>query len=432
MSEVTTFVSMAILIFLYAYLVGGQASMLMLYMFLLAPAVSAVLTFIIRKNVDIDILIPKTEIEKGGIIRVEVCLRNKSFLPIPFVDIVFNENSNFTLSDSSVIRVSLGPCKGAAVAMDYTARYRGMAEIGVKRIELRGYLGVLRLSLLRNSAKYDNLRQVTVVPQVFSIRTSSRILASSEEAFTASEVTEGNTSAAYGSGEPGYEFREYEPGDALHKIHWKLSAKRDILMVRKDQQPDMKKKYLVLDPCMAVEESVEKEKENFFSKLLYDSDSEEGSEPEEAALIQEKLLETVLSMANTIINTGRECAFCSFEHEKWHKEDITSIKDIARLQHSMAAYEFPCNCERQIQERIPASVLFENWGRGSGISKGEVIIFTADLDKELQSEIRNCLGSGMKIDTVLVQEDSDEEREHVQGSENLWIVNPKGDLTEIF
>lgn len=258
MSEIATFVSMAILIFVYTYLIGGRASMLMLYMFLLAPAVSAVLTFVIRKNVDIGILIPKTEIEKDGIIKVEVYLRNKSFLPIPFVDIVFNEGGNFTLSDSSIIRVSLGPYKRVTVSMEYTARYRGAAEVGVKRVELRGYLGVLRLSLLKNDDKYDNLRQVTVIPRMFSIRTSSKILMISGELPTTSEGLEGKASIISGSGEPGYDFREYEPGDALHKIYWKLSAKRDIFMVRKDQRPDMQKKYLVLDPWMTGEGRKEK------------------------------------------------------------------------------------------------------------------------------------------------------------------------------
>jgi uncharacterized protein (DUF58 family) len=42
----------------------------------------------------------------------------------------------------------------------------------------------------------------------------------------------------------GYEFREYQAGDSLHKIHWKLSAKKDILMVRKDEAEVFEK-----EPC---------------------------------------------------------------------------------------------------------------------------------------------------------------------------------------
>lgn len=34
-----------------------------------------------------------------------------------------------------------------------------------------------------------------------------------------------------------FDVREYRPGDRLQRIHWKLSAKSDGLLVREDSQP---------------------------------------------------------------------------------------------------------------------------------------------------------------------------------------------------
>ena len=42
--------------------------------------------------------------------------------------------------------------------------------------------------------------------------------------------------------------REYVPGDRIQKIHWKLSAKSDTLLVREDSQPLACAVVLLLDP----------------------------------------------------------------------------------------------------------------------------------------------------------------------------------------
>lgn len=36
-----------------------------------------------------------------------------------------------------------------------------------------------------------------------------------------------------------HDLREYRPGDSLHEIHWKLSAKTDKLIVREAEEPDL-------------------------------------------------------------------------------------------------------------------------------------------------------------------------------------------------
>ena len=36
-----------------------------------------------------------------------------------------------------------------------------------------------------------------------------------------------------------HDLREYRPGDSLHEIHWKLSAKSDKLIVREAEEPDL-------------------------------------------------------------------------------------------------------------------------------------------------------------------------------------------------
>lgn len=59
------------------------------------------------------------------------------------------------------------------------------------------------------------------------------------------EESAGTTSVS--SGFPGYEYREYEEGDSLKRINYKLSAKKQTLMVRMDEQVVSMRMAVILD-----------------------------------------------------------------------------------------------------------------------------------------------------------------------------------------
>ncbi|MBR2810974.1 MAG: DUF58 domain-containing protein [Solobacterium sp.] len=44
-----------------------------------------------------------------------------------------------------------------------------------------------------------------------------------------------------------HEIREYQPGDAMRSVHWKLSAKKDDLLIREAQEEDRRAAYLTYE-----------------------------------------------------------------------------------------------------------------------------------------------------------------------------------------
>lgn len=431
MINITTYITMAVLIFLYAYLIGGPASILMLYMLIGAPLISLLLTISVRRKIDVSVKIPSVEIEKGGKAIVEVFLENKSWLPIPFIDIVFRNSINFTLSDLPIISVSLGPFKSKTVSMEYTAVCRGIVPIGVEAVELRGYLGILKLSLLNYIGKLPKLKEISIMPRIFNINATMKTLTNSTNLDASAQHGEEVIKSFNNLGEAGYEVREYSAGDPLHKIHWKLSAKRDVFMVRKDEGAAEHKKYLILDPYMRTETAIEGRKESFISKILYDSSDEEEVQHEETSLIQEKLLEVLLSVVNSIVHSENEAVIYIFEKRRWIPFEVQNFQDISKLQHRLASYEFEDISTFQVKERLPLNYLLKNTGRTSGMEGRKTVIFTANMDKALSDILSNCKSCNLNINTLYIQQKSDDGRK-VQNSDGLWVIDAKRDLSEAF
>ncbi|MBO7395493.1 MAG: DUF58 domain-containing protein [Ruminococcus sp.] len=80
---------------------------------------------------------------------------------------------------------------------------------------------------------------------------------------------------------PGYEHREYVHGDPLKRVNWKLSSKKDKLMVRLDEAVASVQPMIVLD--------------------LYRSSS---AKPEEAILGEEQIIRSVFGLLSLLVKQG--------------------------------------------------------------------------------------------------------------------------------
>ena len=80
---------------------------------------------------------------------------------------------------------------------------------------------------------------------------------------------------------PGYEHREYVHGDPLKRVNWKLSSKKDKLMVRLDEAVASVQPMIVLD--------------------LYRNSR---TAPEEAILGEEQIIRSVFGLLSLLVNQG--------------------------------------------------------------------------------------------------------------------------------
>lgn len=160
--------------------------------------------------------------ECGRYIEAEIELKKTGFCILPCVEIVLRAGANEL---PTVIRTSLIFGKKKRVFTKFKALHCGLNEITLLGVTAYDFMGITPHRVMINqSAKKAVLPRVVeydgpeIVPNTLP----------SEE-----EIEEGATVLA--GGMPGYEHREYAPGDSPRRVNYKLSAKKGTLMVRLDE-----------------------------------------------------------------------------------------------------------------------------------------------------------------------------------------------------
>ena len=104
---------------------------------------------------------------------------------------------------------------------------------------------------------------------------------------TSDEEEENDTAMMFSANvAPGYEHREYVQGDPLKRVNWKLSTKKNKLMVRLDEAVASVQPLIILD-------------------LFRRSDATAA----EAVLNEEKLIQAVFGLLELMIEQGIACSF---------------------------------------------------------------------------------------------------------------------------
>jgi len=412
---------MLIAMFLYTYVFGDDTSMLMLYMLIFSPLLSWILCFISLRNLEISIdeKIHASQVEKEGVAGITVLLQNKSFIPIPIIDISFIVPQNLIPLDNPSPIISLGPYKTQIVNLEYRAKYRGIAKIGVRDIKIRDFMGFFNLSILKRHKKMESTKEITVLNKISQLKMNSTFLLDScqlatEETGTA--LSDFNFLSCL-NGEPGHEFREYHPGDPLHKIHWKLSAKTDVLMVRKDEGRSIPRKKLVLDPV-----------------VLNGAKFRTNSVVER----EDKVLDALMSVVDMLVRAGRDVEVWLLELGEWMSYLIKDREQIVEMQHRLAAYKFLHSKEELAGERLPTSIITMQDGNGRVFAGGDAMVFSASFDSQLLEIIKGMQELKMTVDLVAIKNNEDVMRQADWAREqskaakmNLWTIGLGDEISEV-
>ena len=180
---------------------------------------SLILALCQRGRTELRVSLPPTA-AKGVSLSGDV--RNKSSGPFPLGPIGLRLRlTNLLTGETARIRLR------DAGDFSFACTHCGQVEVLVERAFLRGLVGFLPLPLSTKAS-----RHLTVLPDTFQpeIRlTIPQAMTLDSESYAPDRRGPDPTEA--------YQYRAYEPGDSLHSIHWKLSAKQDDLMVREASLP---------------------------------------------------------------------------------------------------------------------------------------------------------------------------------------------------
>lgn len=155
-------------------------------------------------------------------------------------------NDFFKTKGTKKLTVPLRSFEGFRSELPVIAEYPGIIGIRILSVTIRDMMGFIRLM-----KRSDAHAEVVVLPaysgalSVDGVNLQQGVLESEESTKRGNDFSDVQ------------EIREYIPGDKLMSIHWKLSAKRDILMVK--DRVSMSDKQMVILPELCGRDRMELE-----------------------------------------------------------------------------------------------------------------------------------------------------------------------------
>lgn len=361
----------------FALYMSASVGWTFVYVLVCAPIFSFIVTFAIHKLkcVTIRADVSRSMLYKREKAVLRIYLKNKSLLPVPSVKITLSGVKNLLTEDSLNYIVSIPPRMERVIEVNYTAKVWGVCSIGAEKAVLNDFMGFFHFAMPCMGASCE----IKIFPDVPEIPGDAPLLRSAAEAAKFAddneETKESDGIVKFG-GMPGYTHKEYEDGDPVRRINWKLSSKRDKYMVRLDDEVESIQQTIVLDACG-------------------------GSD----VLLNERAVEGMLAAALGLIKCGFDTTVCCRFNGIFTQFEIGDPADISELQTRMADYRFEGQTYKG--ERIPTDLI-----AGKGI-----LLYTSFLDSKLSAEISSAEGQG--IAAVVIAADNS----FSESTRQVWRLN---------
>lgn len=224
---------------LVAILTGGDFVIFLLGFELLLPVFLYFYVQYLIKKIEILMELPGSA-EKGEEIPVEIKLINNGFLPVSCVLIELVCRDAF--DGQEIIKTAGGAidAKGSSgIKICLVAEYAGRLDFQMKQIRIFDCFHVLS----RKAPCPNEWSRVLIKPHIYSITMDGN-----PDAMMMYE--EGDFHSIHRIGDDVSEvsdIRPYRAGDTLRKIHWKLSAKTEELLVKEFSNPTKRILYVFMD-----------------------------------------------------------------------------------------------------------------------------------------------------------------------------------------
>lgn len=213
---------------LFFMLFKDPLSLILLLSILLLPACSWLWLRIAGRRVQVRMLCPSGTLTAGEQAELQLSLQNPGILPIPHA--VFRIRYGNTLAQQSeTIVVSSGLPSGSSqiIGLQLLPEYCGFLRIEIVRIQLYDMLRMFRMNKRPPQAK-----ELFIAPHIWPMQAAcGQVLSRDSEQEVFSRYRPGDDPSEV------FALREYQPGDRLNRIHWKLSEKNSGLIVKEFSLP---------------------------------------------------------------------------------------------------------------------------------------------------------------------------------------------------
>ena len=265
-------------------------------------------------------------------------------------------------------------------------RYRGEYEAGVKEVVIRDFLNLFSFTY-RNPEPF----RVTVLPRIVvldSVRTVEESLGAMADTYNA-------------TGEPDVVVREYQPGDDARMIHWRASAGKGKLLVRKTVGIEKQGISIAMEP------------------------GRYSDDPESFFPLENRICEIVIALTMYYLNARTPVTVFMLQDDL-SADRVRDTDGFNAFYSRISAYRFD---QKQDKQGKMSDLLS---GNGAVINSKILILVLYDISPETENLIRSLGQSGVYILVYIVNES----REKDYSSLNLprcmiHISAPDTDLREV-
>lgn len=208
-----------------------SASYAMLVVFLLLLFMPMLLFFInlcIKRKIVITARLEASAITINQSAKIQLTIKNPSIVPISCAKIKLKYSNSFSHEViSENLSFCISSCECTRVDLNVKAAHCGIVTIRSAKIVLYDLINITSVS-----KKYDMNHSITVTPPLHDIP----LLNHDTEAYN----IEGDRYSEHRSGDDPsqpFDYREYQNGDNVKRINWKLSSRMDKIMVKEASEP---------------------------------------------------------------------------------------------------------------------------------------------------------------------------------------------------
>lgn len=367
------YLSLLIITFTFVYYYGGKVPNMFFYTVLVLPIVSFTYMLIGYFMLKYEQSLDNDLIFKGDKVTLTVNITNRSFFILPYISISFLNDKGGVIQKHKINNISLQPFSKREISIDYIYKYRGDFKLGVSTIEVQDFLGIFKVILKNKTPLY-----ITVYPQIIDI----------DEFYLSSGYLSDNVSSIGGGQEDIStieEINKYNYGDSLRKIHWKLTAKTNELMIREYEKVGSRSAILILDL----------QSNNF--------------EVEKNAAIEDKLLETTIAILRYCIYNDAEVKLI-YDSKGINAINYSNSLDFQKAYEALAKVEF--NQKTSFKDIIESEV-------NCNIGKADIIIATFNINYILYEELNKAILLGCNITLIYIYGNEKIENNKEEYKENL-------------
>ena len=342
-----------IMAYAFTHYLDGDIGVVVWSFLIIAPLLSIILSYYAIFKLRINLKAPDY-LTKGKSFHVDFIASTIGKLPVPFVRCHMKLSANIVQQDNRTVQSAMTPKENLIISYQMTAKYVGLAEIKIKKLAIFDYLGLVEFKY--GHIPDDYIIKIGVIPEIPELTNANMMLHAVSDVILTQDDDEEESSASFSAQSMlGYVHREYVAGDSLRRVNWKMSAKRQKLMVRMEEAATTIRPTVILDIQPETQEE----------KLKH----------------REIMIEGALGFLVLLVKQGIPCSLRFTTGKQWKYFILENEDDVRNICVEIATADFVND-----NHRIDSNAFYEK--------AGAYLIYTANPDEALALELESLHEKG--------------------------------------